>query len=187
MIFNRGTFTEIWFRLASNEALGILDTDYIEDYYGVDGQLTLVHLETLSEYPILMSPTVDAVQGNILAGFKLLAGLDDGNYVLKGRVRDVLGNYTILTDYIVPDLAHTVLFSLTISRASTYSAVTLNGLTIMGGVTFITKIITDEDINTQMIQSYEVKTLLNEDFDMYSNIHTAHTVTTNLNISGVRI
>lgn len=187
MIFNRGTFTEIWFRLASNEALGILDTDYIEDYYGVDGQLTLVHLGTLSEYPVLMSPTVDAVQGNILSGFKLLAGLDDGDYVLKGRVRDVLGNYTILTDYIVPDLAHTVLFSLTISRASTYSAVTLNGLTIMGGVTFITKMITHESINTLMSQSHEATTSLNKDFDIYSKIHTAHTLTTDLNISGVTI
>ena len=36
----RGGMTTLWLTLQSNEALGVLDTDYMEDYFGAEGQVS---------------------------------------------------------------------------------------------------------------------------------------------------
>ena len=40
-VFRRGGFSEIGFTFTSLEPLGLLDTAYLEDIHGVDGQVTL--------------------------------------------------------------------------------------------------------------------------------------------------
>ncbi len=187
MIFNRGDFTEVWFRLESNEALGILDTDYIEDYYGTDGQLTLVNTETLTEYPVLMSPSVDAVSGDILIGYHSLNSLGNGEYVLKGRVRDVLGNYTILTDYIVPDIPNTLSYSITISSSTTYSSEVFNGLRIMGGMTFRTLFRTSATFSTRMYTQKGVTVYFDKNYSLSSKIQSDAKLALFLNIDGVQL
>lgn len=187
MIFNRGSFTEIWFRLESNEALGILDTDYIEDYYGSDGQLTLFNTQTLAEYPVLMNPTIDAISGDILTGYILLSSITDGEYTLKGRVRDVLGNYTILTDYYIPDILNTVAYNITIENSMVYSPVTFNGLRIMGGVTFKSLINSSSTLYTTFNSNKELHTLVNKDKILESHLNIKASVYLPLNISGAQI
>ena len=137
MIFNRLNFTELWFTLESNEALGVLDTDYLEDYYGVDGQLTLVNDDTLNEYPVLMSPSNN---NTTLSGFIDITSLSNGDYTLKGRVCDVVGNYTVLSGYFEPDAGNVVEYNITMIQSPTYGAVSINGLTLMGGITISTGI-----------------------------------------------
>jgi hypothetical protein len=152
MIFNRLNFTELWLTLDSNETLGVLDTDYIEDYYGVDGQLTLVKQGTLEEYPVLMNPSNDNTK---LSGFIELSSLANGDYILKGRVRDIVGNYTILSGFYLPDAGTIVDYGISIIQSPVYGAVSVNGLTLMGGLTVSTGI-------EKTIPSASVKFSINE-------------------------
>jgi len=98
--FARASYTQLWLKIRSDETLGILDSDYLEDYNGVDGQITLHHVATVTDYTVLMShvpgetPTIpfDVFQGV----YSPLADLPDGIYELRFRCRDVMGNYTIV-------------------------------------------------------------------------------------------
>ena len=96
----RGGMTTLWLTLKSNEALGILDTDYIQDFYSTDGQVSLYHIGTDIHYPVLMIAQPDQtpdVDNDVFMGSYLFNLLPDGDYEIRGRVRDVVGNYTILS------------------------------------------------------------------------------------------
>lgn len=100
--FFRLNFTELWIKLTSNEALGVLDSNYIEDYNGVDGQLTLRNKDTNTTYSLLMSSVpleTPSVDDDVFIGSYPLSSLPNGDYEILGRVRDIAGNYTILTSY----------------------------------------------------------------------------------------
>lgn len=91
--FYRGTYTQLTITITSNEVLGILDTDYVEDYYGVDGQITLYHPASGVRYPILMTAIIPETQ---FRGYFSLATAPLGRYEVQGRVRDKVGNYTVI-------------------------------------------------------------------------------------------
>lgn len=96
--FYRGNYTNVIIVVRSNEELAILDSDYIEDYNGVDGQVSLYHIATDSRYPVpvvgipSMTPTVP---NDYFRGTYPLASLPNGDYQLQFRVRDIGGNYVI--------------------------------------------------------------------------------------------
>lgn len=97
--FNRGNFTQLWIRLTSDEPLGVLDTDYLEDYYGNDGFITLYNPTTLGEFQLAMLAVPDItpnVPNDVFQGvYSPLSDLVDGTYELRFRCRDLYGNYTI--------------------------------------------------------------------------------------------
>ena len=105
MIIYRGAFATLWITLQSNEQLGILDTDYLEDYAGADGQVTVHHIEGATDYPVLMINQPGQTPGtpnDVFTGQLVLATLPDGNYEIRGRCRDLAGNYTILNSVATP-------------------------------------------------------------------------------------
>jgi hypothetical protein len=105
MIFQRRNFTDLWFTITSNEILGILDSSYLEDYFGTDGQLTLFNTITLQRTPIIMNEVLEETPGiahDVFTGVLDLTTLLNGAYKLEGRVRDIEGNYTILSEVQTP-------------------------------------------------------------------------------------
>jgi hypothetical protein len=99
VIVYRGSFSSLWVTLQSNEQLGILDTDYLEDWAGNDGQVTVHHVEGATDYPVLMVEQPAQTPGTANDVFRGQIDLDavpDGNYEIRGRCRDIVGNYTIL-------------------------------------------------------------------------------------------
>lgn len=97
--FYRGIYTNLWVRIQSNEALGVLDSDYIEDYDGNDGFLTLRNQSTGVAYQIAMSPVpgvTPEIPNDVFQGVIALSSIANGTYSLQGRVRDIIGNYSIL-------------------------------------------------------------------------------------------
>ena len=100
-----GGMTTLWLTLQSNEALGILDTDYIEDYFGADGQISLYHIGTDTHYPVVMvaqPAQTPGIDNDVFKGSYLFSLLPDGDYEIRGRVRDVVGNYSILSAFQAP-------------------------------------------------------------------------------------
>ncbi len=104
-IFNRNGFASLVIGLQSDEGLGILDTDYIEDYNGVDAQVTIYHISSTTSWPVVMS----LIPTNLLRGQIALAGLPDGNYDVRGRVKDVYGNYSIISAFLNPNGSEDIL------------------------------------------------------------------------------
>lgn len=138
--FNRTGYTELWLTLSSNEQLGILDSLYLEDYNGVDGQVSLLHVGTNTRYAVLMGgvpAATPAVPNDVFEGFMTLTGKPDGLYAVQGRCRDVLGNYTILGAVATP-LGGERLMALEIdvlSESAVRFTRTLGPLTIRPGFT----------------------------------------------------
>lgn len=97
--FYRRTFEEFWLTLKSNEVLGLLDGNYLEDYFGVDGQVSLLHVNSGIRFPVQMlevfSDTPNVAHDSF-KGFRNLSDLPDGEYEVQARVKDTLGNYTII-------------------------------------------------------------------------------------------
>jgi len=89
----------------SNEELGILDSSFLEDFYGVDGQLTLYHQDTAQEFDILMLPVVGGgpYPNDHFEGTRDATVMPLGIYEIRGRCRDTIGNYTIMTAFQNPD------------------------------------------------------------------------------------
>ena len=98
-IVYRGSFSTLWVTLQSNETLGILDNDYLEDYFGNDGQVSLYHIDTDNYYPVVMveQPLLTpAIPFDVFRGQQALASLPNGSYEIRGRCRDELGHYSII-------------------------------------------------------------------------------------------
>ncbi len=170
MIFKKADFTEIWFKLESNEELGVLDTGYIEDYYGVNGQLTLENISTNTEYIILMNESVDSVHKTIFIGYLDLRSLPNGDYILKGRVRDVIGNYTVLSRFHLLNSGNIVPYSLTVTSSADYGSVTIGGLTLSGGFTMTGSISINTVTSTRFETSESTVTHIVSDINILTSV-----------------
>jgi hypothetical protein len=136
MIFYRGSYQEIWITLESNESLGILDTQHLEDYYGVDGQVSLKNVTTGVRYPVLMNPQSAIIPNTSFVGVYNLNSIPDGDYTLEGRVRDIVGNYTVLSDFYINTGSQTIQYNLSIVAGHAPIVtipVNINGFRIQGG------------------------------------------------------
>ena len=91
MRFYRGAFTTLHVLIRVSEPLALLETGFVEDFYGVDDQLTLYHLESRRRFELLMTNTPE---GN-LEGYYSLDALPNGVFEVQGRMKDALGNATI--------------------------------------------------------------------------------------------
>jgi hypothetical protein len=97
-LFLRGSFQELWLTLTSDEPLGLLDTGFLEDWSGQDGQVSFLHTLTEKRFPVPMTAVPAASQVNFQGRIGLSA-LPNGLYAIQGRVRDLAGNVTVLSDY----------------------------------------------------------------------------------------
>ena len=146
IVFHRQNFTELWVTLQSNEVLGMLDSDYVEDYYGTDGQVTLYDTARDVRTPIPMTEVTGSedptptIPHDVFTGYIDLTTLSDGAYRIEGRVRDVVGYYTILSEVENPiGDERVLLFELQVSS----NRIVVNfptTVSIMLGVTFSTPI-----------------------------------------------
>lgn len=112
MVFDRENHDSLVVTLTANEPLGILDTDFVEDYFGVDGQVTIYNTSSLVRTALVMVAVPGETPGtpdDIFRGQKLLSLLPDGDYEIQGRVRDVVGNHVILGDFQTPTGGETTL------------------------------------------------------------------------------
>ncbi len=100
MIIYRGGMTTLWIKLQASEQLGLLSSDYLQDYFGNDGQVTLYHVESDTSFPLVMSEVVTespTIPHDVFQGPIGIDTLPDGNFEVRGRVRDTADNYTILS------------------------------------------------------------------------------------------
>ncbi len=98
IVFPRGVFTDMLLTIKSSEELGILDSAYVEDYDGADGYMTLKRLsdDFRASYAAIAVPDeTPAIPNDVWRITVPLASIDNGFYELEGRVRDIVGNYTI--------------------------------------------------------------------------------------------
>lgn len=98
VVFPRGSFTNMQLRIKSSEELGILDSGYVEDYDGVDGYVTLrrVSNDDRTSYPAIALPgETPGIDNDVFQITVPLSSVLNEQYVLEGRVRDLIGNYTI--------------------------------------------------------------------------------------------
>lgn len=99
VVFPRGNFTNMQLRIKSNEELGILDSDYVEDYFGTDGFLTLRRLSNNDRvsYPVTALPAeTPAIDNDVFQITVPLSSLLNEVYAVEGRVKDIVDNYTII-------------------------------------------------------------------------------------------
>lgn len=95
--FYRQRYADLQILLVANKSLGVLDTDYVEDYYGVDGQVSLLK-EDGTRYPVTIvesTSTTPSVPHDAFVGWVDLRDLTDGVYEIQGRIRSIGNNYTI--------------------------------------------------------------------------------------------
>lgn len=97
-IFYRDSSNNLGFVFKSDETLGILETDYFEDFYGIDGQLTIRSQATSSELVLTLIPSTNLPKTEFY-GWIPVASLPNGDYTVEGRCKDVVGNYTIITAF----------------------------------------------------------------------------------------
>jgi hypothetical protein len=153
MYFSRSIFTELWITLSSNEQLGVLDSDYIEDYYEVDGQVSFYNVDTGTRVPILMNeltpdPT-PSVAHDVFTGYITLSSIPNGVYQVQGRVRDILGNYTILSAVDTPlGGERLITLQFEVGEAPSGVVVIIGPLKLSGGVTATTKLSGDVQTDT---------------------------------------
>lgn len=97
MIFDRGQLTEIWLRLESGEALGVLQSGYIQDAYGTDGQVTLEHVSSGTRWAVMVvEDAADLGTHTVFQGHLPLSSIPDGSFRLHAKCRDPIGNYTAI-------------------------------------------------------------------------------------------
>lgn len=138
--FYRGLFTELWITLRSDEVLGVLDSDYLEDYFGTDGQVTLRY-EDGSFYTVLMNEVPEETPGiahDVFTGPIDLNTIPDGIYTIQGRVRDVVDNYTILNEVENPFGNERIInlsFTVASTGPTTDLVVFVGPVKLMGGIT----------------------------------------------------
>jgi len=95
----RGTHSTLWIELWADEQLGLLDSGYIEDYDGVDGAVTLHHLQSATDFQVAMTSypgETPGVNNDVFKGTIDLSALPDGQFEVRGRARDAVGNETVM-------------------------------------------------------------------------------------------
>lgn len=105
LIFHRQAYTQLWITVQADEPLALLSTAYLEDYFGVDGQLTLRDMSDDTRTPILMSENTSitpSIAHDVFEGFVDLSTVSNGLYRVEGRLRDSLGHYKILSEFQSP-------------------------------------------------------------------------------------
>lgn len=135
--FNRGNFTQLWIKLTSDEPLGILDTDYLEDYDGNDGFITLHHVATSQDYQLAMLAVpqdTPSIPNDVFQGvYSPLSDLADGEYELRFRCRDPYGNYTISNSVAAPSGEERVInLALVLITAETVKVIGINVVARLG-------------------------------------------------------
>lgn len=98
VVFPRDNYTNMLLTIKSSEELGILDTEYIQDYDSIDGFFTLKRLSdgVRTSYPAVAVPDeTPSVDNDVWRITVPLATITNGFYELEGRVRDLIGNHTI--------------------------------------------------------------------------------------------
>lgn len=96
--FYRGNYGKITIVIRSSKELGLLGTGYIEDYNGVEGQISLLHVETQTRFavPVANQPAMTpGIANDYFLGTRQLSDLPNGAYQLQFRVKDMTGNYVI--------------------------------------------------------------------------------------------
>lgn len=104
-IVYRGLFSTLWITLQASEELGLVAGDYLQDYFGNSGQVSIYHLDTDTYYPLVMIEVPEdtpQIPHDVFVGQTSLAGLPNGAFEIRGRVRDVAGNYSILSAVLSP-------------------------------------------------------------------------------------
>lgn len=79
----------------------MLDSGYLEDYFGTDGQLTLYNPLEDTRVPIMMNEVSGATietDNDVFQGVIDLTTTPNGLYRVEGRVKDVFDHYTILSE-----------------------------------------------------------------------------------------
>ena len=136
----RGAFATLWITLQANEQLGVLDSAYLEDYYGNNGQVSLYHVASDTCYPLVMielTQETPDIPHDVFIGQTSLAGLPDGAFEVRARVRDVVGNYSIISAVQTPIGGERLVamgFSIATGAGYIY-AVNINGALVTLGLT----------------------------------------------------
>lgn len=105
MRFYRSEFNEVVFTLKSNEQLGLLNTSYIQDFYGNDGFVSIQNKSTKIIYQIEVKEVTAATPNTPNDAFRGVAPLSlfpNGNYRILCRLKDLLGNYSIIGEVSSP-------------------------------------------------------------------------------------
>lgn len=100
--FYRQQFDFVTLTLTANEPLGMLDSNYLENENGVDGYLTLYHVLTGQRFSVVMADVSSGNNHDTFYGQIALSALPDGDFEVRGRVRDLVGNYTVLSSVSSP-------------------------------------------------------------------------------------
>ena len=100
---NKITYAKLM--VTASEELAVLDTDYIENKAGVDGQLTFVHVDSGQTFSIIMGlvDNQDGISNNYFEGLRAVSDMPLGDYQICGRVVDKGRNYLILSDFDSPN------------------------------------------------------------------------------------
>jgi hypothetical protein len=164
-IFRRGDYNQLWITLQSNEVLGLLDSSYIQDYYGTQGQVSLLNTETQTRTFVLMSEDVSATPAmfhDVFSGYIDLSELDDGLYKVEGMVRDVAGNYTILSQIENPTgQEQVIVFDIKVTNHQV--SIDFNAGTILMGMLFSSPLPSAVfEIDAKIIKTYEFLPKLNK-------------------------
>ena len=102
----REDHTQLWLTIQSSEQLGVLDTGYIENYFGVDGRLSLYHRATGNRYSVTVAPVdskTPGVTNDVFRGFIAMNSIPNGVFEVQGRVRDEYGHRIIIGSLAEPD------------------------------------------------------------------------------------
>lgn len=95
--FFRGQYAEAVLEIHSSEELGLINTGFLEDAYGTDGQISVRNMDTGIRYPLLMAEVSDGgPPHDYFRGYLPLASVPNGPYALDFRVQDPRGNVTIV-------------------------------------------------------------------------------------------
>jgi hypothetical protein len=100
-VFYKENYSNVTIKLSFTEELGLLDLDYIEDYSGIDGQVIMTHIANDVSYVLPMTAVpaeTPLVDNDVFEGLVDLTTIPNGRYAIKGRVKDIYGNYTILSE-----------------------------------------------------------------------------------------
>jgi hypothetical protein len=175
--FPRSHFTELQITLTSNEVLGILSSDYLEDYFGVDNQITLRH-ESGTRYSVLMNEVISetpSIPHDVFTGYASLSVLPDGDYFIEGRVRDIAGNYTILGAVDSPiGNERLIVLSFTVTGGADSNVVVLIGpIRIMGIVGMDAVLLPSPQFVTTILPDFVMDSVLQENFIDAADIQPA--------------